>query len=273
MTSIRGRYEYSDGLTPGQSKDGGLHQNLYNDEGHLVDHARFIPDDEDEVDSLTNSPPILFDVTNEYASDPREDELPGPKELLGALVLIGAIVAVGEAAPHLKRWWKNQALPFIKPTWKRLVGTREADSQAATAELSNSIEPAYAMMVDTLQGSSQEAVAELEDYRASMSSAEARERFVAALIARLLSEDARLFSEEQIRVLRNARIEDLDSKSAMETLTPEQVGDGIRLLLEAKPMLLNELGKILGESQVDGGYVPLRHEKIKETPRLTDGEM
>lgn len=65
-----------------------------------------------------------------------------------ALVLLGAIMAV-EAAPHLKRWWDNQALPFTKATWKRLARTREADSQAATAELSTLIESAPAMAVDT----------------------------------------------------------------------------------------------------------------------------
>jgi hypothetical protein len=92
-------------------------------------------------------------------------------------------------------------------------------------------------------------------------------------MARLLSEDARLFSEEQIRMLRNARIEDFELKSTMETLTPEQVGDSIKLMLETNPSLLDELGKILGKSRVDGGYVPLRNEKNKEALRLTDGEM
>lgn len=98
-----------------------------------------------------------------------------------------------------------------------------------------------------------------------MSRAEARERFVAASVARL-------FSEDQLRVLRNARIEDesdpLEPARAMETLTPQQVGDGIRLMLEANPSwpdegTLAELGKILGSSRVDSGYVPLRNGKAE----------
>jgi hypothetical protein len=50
MASIKGRYEYPDGATPGKSKEGGLDQNIYDDQGNLVGHARFIPDDESDDD-------------------------------------------------------------------------------------------------------------------------------------------------------------------------------------------------------------------------------
>lgn len=46
MVEIKGRYVFDDGdLTPGNKKEGGLHQNLYKD-GKLVGNARFIPDEE-----------------------------------------------------------------------------------------------------------------------------------------------------------------------------------------------------------------------------------
>jgi hypothetical protein len=89
-----------------------------------------------------------------------------------------------------------------------------------------------------------------------MSSAEARERFAAALMARL-------FSDEQMRILRNTPIQDdddhLELENAMETLTPKQVGDSINLMLETDLALLDpgtmaELGK------------------IQEVLRLADGE-
>jgi hypothetical protein len=264
MASIKGRYEYPDGLTPGQSKDGGLHQNLYDSQGHLVDHGTFFPDDENEADSDTNPPPVFIYVTSEDASDSRANEPSELEELLGVLVLIfGAIKAAEKAAPYVKRWWNDQALPAIKSTRNRLARTRAADSQATSAELS---------AFDAPPESSHEVIAAFDEYSASMSSAEAMERFVAALMARRLSEDARLFSEEQMRILRNARIEDLELTNALETLSPKQVGDIIKLMLETSPATLDELGKILGRSPVYGGYAPLSREKIKEALPLTDAE-
>ena len=46
MAEIRGKYVYDDDFTPGRKNDGGLSQNLYNDEGRVETHATFIPDDE-----------------------------------------------------------------------------------------------------------------------------------------------------------------------------------------------------------------------------------
>lgn len=86
-----------------------------------------------------------------------------------------------------------------------------------------------------------------------MSRAEAQERFIAALVTRL-------FSEEQLRILRNARIEGeddaLELNGPTETLTPNQVEGSIILMLEANPSLLDEetlaeIGKILGGGRVE----------------------
>ncbi|MGO1539840.1 MAG: hypothetical protein ACTHW3_10775 [Leucobacter sp.] len=53
MGRIPGYYEWDDDdLTPGQKKEGGLHQNLFDDEGKLKGSARFIPSDEDLSDPL-----------------------------------------------------------------------------------------------------------------------------------------------------------------------------------------------------------------------------
>ncbi|MFD0315608.1 hypothetical protein [Streptomyces flavalbus] len=233
MASLRGRLEYSDELTPGQTKDGGLHQNLYDSQGRLVGHATFIPDDENEADS------------------PERSEL---DKLLGALVLLGAIKAAEKAAPHLKRWWNDQALPYMKSARIRLAQARKSDSQAAPTASTTLTESAPAQ-------TPQEVAAIGEDYRASMSSTEAWERFVAALMARL-------FSEEQMRILRNVQIKDENDPlelSAVGALTP-QLGDSIRLMLETNPSLLDEetlaeLGRVLARHRTDGGVL-LRNEQI-----------
>jgi len=262
--------EYENGahLSQSQKKPGDYSPLTREDGTNRLGQVTLSPIEADEADSVTDSPPVLVYVVDERASDSRAKELSELEELLGNLVLLGAIWAAEKAAPHLKRLWNDQARPAIKLTWNRLARTREVDSQAATAESSPLIESAPAE-------SSQEVVAALEAYRDSMSSAEARERFVAALLARL-------FSEEQLRVLRNVRIEDEDSplelNSAPEKLTSQQVGDSLKLMLEADSSLLDEktlveLGKILERSRVDDGYSPLRSQKIKEALRLAVGEV
>jgi hypothetical protein len=49
MGRIRGHYEWDDDdLTPGRKKEGGLHQNLFDADGHLKGNARFVPEDDPE---------------------------------------------------------------------------------------------------------------------------------------------------------------------------------------------------------------------------------
>ncbi|OEJ21557.1 hypothetical protein AS594_39165 [Streptomyces agglomeratus] len=87
-----------------------------------------------------------------------------------------------------------------------------------------------------------------------MGSEEASVRFAAALMARL-------FSDEQMGILRNARIEGEGGSlelSAVEELVLQQVKDNVRLMLEANPSLLTresltELERILVEIQGVGG--------------------
>lgn len=252
MPSIKGRFEYSDGLTPGRSKDGGLHQNLYDDQGRLVDHGTFIPDDENDDGSQTDPPPVLIYITDENTSDSRSDERSDLVETISDLVEL--LIFVAEAYPHVKRWW-NKALPVIKSRWKRLSRTRVADSQLAAGETSTVLE---ATVVDSSQG----VVALPEVYRASMSSAEARARLLLALAAKA-------FSEEQIRIVSAARIKDDDGlvelKRTVDELTPQQIANVVKAL-KANPSFLDdetlaELGNILG-----------RDERIIEMLRLTGPE-
>ncbi|MEU8755313.1 hypothetical protein AB0C88_33035 [Streptomyces chartreusis] len=248
MVRRRVEIEYEEGAQLGRSRDGdgASSPNLFVPGLQGVKGQVKIYDiDEGEADSLTDSPSVVY-VTDEYTSDSRAKEPSELGELLGALALHGAIVALEKAKPHVKRWWIDQACPAINSMWNRLAKTREADSQATAAESSTSVGSASAE-------SSQEVAVTLEAYRVNMSSVEARERFVAALVARL-------FSEEQLRILRNARIEDEDSpadlNSSMETLTSKQFGESVTLMLEANPSLVDEeklaeIGKILGRIRVE----------------------
>ncbi|EGE43794.1 hypothetical protein GTY83_22315 [Streptomyces sp. SID4928] len=256
MVRIQGFLEYPENLTPGKSKKGGPHRNLYDSQGRLAGHSDFIPGGEIEADSLTGSENGSTSRTkerDEFAEEIRE----AVYDLLAHI-----IVDVGIAAtPRVKRWWDDQALPAIKSRWKKMprrnrsAATCESDSRPATAEAPTVIE---ATTVD----SPRELVVALDENRVSMSSTEARARFLLALAARA-------FSEEQLRIVSDAHIEDDDGfvelKHAVDELTPRQAADIVKKL-EVNPLLLDsealtELVKALREN-----------EKINERLRLADPE-
>jgi hypothetical protein len=107
---------------------------------------------------------------------------------------------------------------------------------------------------------SHDVAAAIEAYRAGMSRAEARQRIVVALAARL-------FSEQQIEIVRNARIDDdrdtAELNSATLALTQKQIGESVQLMLESTPALLAEdamadLRKILGPAPAEEDGQPER---------------
>jgi hypothetical protein len=85
-------------------------------------------------------------------------------------------------------------------------------------------------------------------------------------------------SEQQLAILRNARIEGDDGPLELETLTAQQISEGMAAMLEANPSLLDpetaaaELGKILGPRRAGGDRVPARSHRIKVALRRTGGE-
>ncbi|WP_143677153.1 hypothetical protein [Streptomyces scabiei] len=242
MASVKGRFEYPDDLTPGHSKDGGLHHNLYDDQKNLVGHAKFIPDDENEEDPPTEPPPLFFNTNKcDCESDSQVRERLDPEEIVEALIIL--IKFAEWTAPRLKDLWNAQALPFIKSTRNRFARTRKTDSPDTPSESATLIE-------STSSDSPQEVIAKLEEDQVSMSSEEASARFAAALMARL-------FSDEQMRILRSARIEDEGDSlelSTAENPTRQKIAENVRLILEANPSLLTneslaELGKLLARIQ------------------------
>ena len=101
-----------------------------------------------------------------------------------------------------------------------------------------------------------------------MSRVEAQQRFTLAMLARA-------FSDEQIKMLRSARIEDTDGyralKRSMKLSTPDEVEGLVNRMLEGNPSLLDEIfvklfqGEILG----DAPSLAPRSESHKEAlPRI-----
>lgn len=230
-------------------KSPGAHRGLTRNSDNELGHAEIFLKDENENEAGSSPASSSTFDTEEYAPGHPERDHSEAAELLVTVLLIGAFTA----APHLKRWWHSQALPSLKSRWNRHARSREANNQTGPTELATLIEDAPAK-------ASPEVIDAPDQRRATMGSAEARKRLIAALMARR-------FSDEQIRLLHDSRIEDLELQSAEEDLTPEQVEDTISFMLETNPSWVDDLEKLLGRDRLEDVRL-----QLGEGHRPTDSE-
>ncbi|MFJ5614669.1 hypothetical protein ACIQCJ_35485 [Streptomyces sp. NPDC093221] len=222
-TRVKMWVEYPTRTRLSKSRTAGGYSSLARDveTNDLETHATLFPiDDEDEAGSIQDPPPVFVYVTDERASDSRDDERLELEEIIELLELVYTIAKwVERVAPHARVWWNQQALPVMKSTWGRVARVRRDGSLSTVVAADAAVESSA------------------EEPRVDMSSAEARERLVAAL-------KARQFSDEQLRVLRNARIEGdaepLELRSAMGDRALVQLRNEIRLMIETHPEALSE---------------------------------
>jgi hypothetical protein len=183
----------------------------------------------------------------------------------GAAFQVVVEAAVRLATAELARYLKTRRAAAKEQRNSNLEAS-EVDSQAEAAELTaldGAVTADFAKEVDVV----------LEEHQASMSGAEAQERLLAVLVAAA-------FIAEQMRVLSNARIVDAspELRNAMNKLTVPQLTDSMNRMLQANASLLDDetsagLMKIFGGGRfVDGQYLPLRNEKIKDVLRLSEGD-
>lgn len=218
---------YEDDAELSQShKSPGDYSPLTRDADRKLGHVTLSDADEYELGSVDGSLP-RSDV--EDADEPQWSE----EDLEALAALISAVVVA--ARPHVERWWKERALPAIKATnesvRKRLARSRKA-SRESRAEVITPVD-----------------VAPHESHLV-MSRDEAEQRLLAALVARA-------FSDEQLRVLLGARIEDVDGhvgfRSLLAQFTPEQVEGHVNLMLEANPAFLDEFVALCRGEQIGYG--------------------
>lgn len=188
--------------------------------------------------------PVTEECSSSYRGEPSRELTEEERELAAQLVgllLIVTIRAVGAATPHVKRWWNERAVPAAASAWSRVTALRRANSGTVVAA-SSIVERAAST------GSAVGAEVASVESQIAMSSAEWMERFFAMLVAGA-------FKEEQQRILSNARIEDgeaaSEARNMIEQLTPRQLADRIRLMLEVDPSLLDgetsaELMRVFG---------------------------
>ncbi|MFY1685030.1 hypothetical protein ACN265_26270 [Micromonospora sp. WMMD730] len=243
--------EYDDGshLSKSQKKPGGYSPLTREDKTNKLGQVTLSDiDDEDEDEDEDDDPPVVFvyHMGSSPSGGPVKREEPSLSDhaigLLGDLLIAGATAAADKARPHLARWLAEQAAPAVMSGWSRLK-SRMPGQPDGGAEQSAMTEPAPS-------NERQEVVAALQACQAGISTKEARNRFLAALVTRL-------YSEEQLRILREAHIEDVNGLlgvgSMVEALTAEQLWSAITALLEEDPSLLGdgmqaELGRTLGGS-------------------------
>jgi hypothetical protein len=210
--------------------------------GHLFDdatnqlqgHAAWQWVDEPEED----------DFSPDYAYEPPRELTPEERELarqMAELIMAGIVAGVIAAAPHVQRWWNTSAVPIAKSTWKR-ISVRNATKKSAAAKSSSPSDQSRFVAPTT------GADPVVRSPKILMSAAEWKNRFRAMAAAGA-------FADEQKRILSNAQIVDdidsVESRAAMEELTPQQFVELIKVMLEANPSLLNdetsiELSRVFG---------------------------
>ncbi|MFN8074152.1 MAG: hypothetical protein U0Q15_01885 [Kineosporiaceae bacterium] len=149
-------------------------------------------------------------------------------KLIGEVLLMAVVKGVEALAPHAHRWWDDRALPAIAARWKRVTSLRKQGRAERVDEL-------VAVVASAATGTALDLSAPIGE---SMTSAEARERWAAALVARA-------FSDVQFRRLREARIEDEDVVGPLPLdvagLSQEEVTAAVVRMLKADSSLLDRL--------------------------------
>lgn len=221
MGQQRGTYYWDDdSLSPGNRSEGGWSQNLFDQDGNLRKHATFIPDlGSDESDSTYSpygDPPMFMSSETRRES---EDEDNSPIIDLLAEVLAQAVVQLIEdaaaagfayAAPRVKKWTEETALPFITGKLESVKGKldgvrvpwgKKQDHESAVDETVDGIVVSDKPF-EAIEQSDSHATHEplqIEAKRQKMSNAEAQARLVAAAAAqRFAMEQARLVSQSDI---------------------------------------------------------------------------
>lgn len=253
MGRIPGYYEWDDDdLTPGQKKEGGLHQNLFDDEGKLKGSARFIPSDEDLSDPLIVTEKVYVPVEERRKSKEQEELEDAIAELITVLILAG----IAKAKPHVQHWWQESFQPFVVRQWSRLRrNTRSTQSLVSS--------PAEEVTQETSSEYSAD-VALTATERPRMSSAEAQARMLAAIAAQA-------FADEQMRLVNGAEIvdeADADSvREAISKLPPEIVAELVKRMVTNPSLFeeesLAELASVLAK-QSDGSSRQLNTQTLDE---------
>ena len=237
MGSIWGLYQWDDDdLTPGRKREGGLHQNLFDEDGRLKGSARFIPAKEPELRTV----PITDNVTeNVYV--PAEERRLSPEqqelaEIVSAVLVVFLQEGIERAKPHVKRWWADSVRPFVEEQHARLGQLRSgrvSKGDRLILEI-RTLREEIEQLSKRPKDAAPEATVAVS--RPKMSAAEAEARYLAAMAAQA-------FSEEQIRMVRNADIIGVNDVSEIEMWIAELPPNEVHELLSGMVTDPSKLGE------------------------------
>ncbi|MFI6582197.1 hypothetical protein [Embleya sp. NPDC050493] len=235
-------------------KTAGAHRGMTRDpDTNQVGNAEIFFKEENEPDPVAADPQGWLD-SDLYESEARAQERRENAEFLAEMLVQIGLRLAEKAAPRVGKWWYEQALPAVKAKWndQALPSVKAKWSSVARRRTSDR----GAEAAEDPQG----VVTTSGDQRTTMSGAEARKRLAAAVMART-------YSDEQLRLVRNARIVDEGENGSVELgatddPTAQRLGEYVALMLEANPSLLSEdtlaeLGKLVTRIRANGGYVPI----------------
>lgn len=231
MGRIKGHYEWDDDdLTPGQKKEGGLHQNLFDQDGKLKGSARFVPDDGDDGEPLVVTETVFVHIDDRWEAESAAER----DEVLARLALAIAAWGVTTAAPAIRRWWSESGRSALADRWDHRPRLRRRRSQNDE---------------ETGEPMSEVIVAPAD--RPRMSRAEAQARYVAALAARA-------YSEEQMKIVSEADLVDGGGVASVQReLSMLDTADlaGLLRSMSTNPQLLTE-DALADLASVLGRHVP-----------------
>ena len=234
-------------------KKPGAYSPLTRDSDDKLGHVTLSDADEDDYE-LSSSRPSGPDPDSEWDQEKFQQQVEAVATVLTVLAK--------RAAPHVRQWWSDSAKPAIKSTGRKVKTTlSRAPVLRRTTDTNTVPEPG-----GPPSGSKR---AEVEGIGPEMSSAEAQQRFARAVVAAA-------YADEQMRLLRNARItaddDPLELASKMRELTPERLQAAIRLLLKAEPTMLDYDNLAAFEKTLAAGeFAPIRRfHELPSPPRTHD---
>jgi hypothetical protein len=248
MGQQRGTYYWDDdSLSPGNRSDGSWSQNLFDEDGNLRGHARFVPDPEsfDDGDcsySPYDNPPMFmssetrWESDDEYDTEASDDAADQLAEALIFLIGAAAIAGVTYAAPRIKKWAEGTAFPFIKGTLSkvRLPWGKKQDEDPTPEGTDATSSPLATIGHGGARAT--HTPLQIEAKRQKMSNAEAKARLMAAAAAQL-------FVEEQTRLVSRSDIvdaADVDELRAQIAMHPREKLETLLQHLARNPRLLED---------------------------------
>lgn len=246
MGQQRGTFYWDDdSLSPGTRSDGSWSQNLFDDDGSLRAHARFMPDlgpdSTESTYSPYSNPPMFMSSETRMESDDEEDvesedDSADPLAIvLTTLVAAAAVAGTAYAAPRIKKWATGTAVPFVKGSLSkvRMPWGKKKDEEIAPE--ANGVTAFH--NAETSPGASgSHAPLGIDAKRQTMSNAEAQARLVAAAAAQL-------FAEEQTRLVMRADVvnaTDVDDLRRQLANHPHEELEKILQHLARNPRLLED---------------------------------